>query len=443
MLLEIFQEDFVEWNSDSFAMVFPPILRRFKTFLMSRGIYVRCENNKRSTVAQEPTALLENDLDDLPQWPKRELDQMIRYGPEFQSLVFNKGTRSTVKVADNNNSDDTGTASADLKRMQTGKNKYLLPNDLYRKSDGYKKRPEQRQKARDGMETDSDDDSSKTYIPKWAKETPIECINTSRALMDLSKLYIHPQDKFGARHYERVLTLQKVIKGNPDKNTLQCLDLVIEKLQKIYEALRCNDGHKSHSLAGQLFAARQGVSACAQALIRPHNRFEDACAELRSTVKLHMGCTPRNVGLFQQTEEHFDNEEVDNGQYFIDRRYGGKLGYVQGGLQARGGRSSFKVDFEVDPAAITTAGRFASCVKRRGAGPHGTNQAIVKEESISGGHTWLTIHHELRHNRWIDGKDNPADAMTRSAAIKALENLIKTNKITLRMQGWVERAKTN
>ncbi|SZF01569.1 unnamed protein product [Blumeria hordei] len=128
MLLEIFQEDFVEWNSDSFAMVFPPILRRFKTFLMSRGIYVRCENNKRSTVAQEPTALLENDLDDLPQWPKRELDQMIRYGPEFQSLVFNKGTRSTVKVADNNNSDDTGTASADLKRMQTGKNKYLLPN---------------------------------------------------------------------------------------------------------------------------------------------------------------------------------------------------------------------------------------------------------------------------------------------------------------------------
>ncbi|CAD6498840.1 BgTH12-04498, partial [Blumeria graminis f. sp. triticale] len=38
MLLEIFREDFVEWDPDRFAMVFPPILRRFKTFLMSRGI---------------------------------------------------------------------------------------------------------------------------------------------------------------------------------------------------------------------------------------------------------------------------------------------------------------------------------------------------------------------------------------------------------------------
>ncbi|CAD6498650.1 BgTH12-04311 [Blumeria graminis f. sp. triticale] len=140
----------------------------------------------------------------------------------------------------------------------------------------------------------------------------------------------------------QVLTLQKVIKDNPDKNTLQCLDVVIEKLQKIYEALRCNYSHKSHSLAGKLYAVCQGESACAQALIRPHDRFEDACAELRSTVKVHMDCTPLNAGLFHQTEEHFDNEEVDNGQYFVDRRYGGKLGYVQRGLHARNGRSSFK-----------------------------------------------------------------------------------------------------
>ncbi|SZF05084.1 unnamed protein product [Blumeria hordei] len=374
MLLEIFQEDFVEWDSDNFAMVYPSILRRFKTFLMSRGIYVGYDNNKRSTVAQQLTALLENDLHDLPQWPKRELDQMIRYGPEFQSLIFNEGIRSTVKVTDNSNSDDTGTVSTDLKSTKTGKDKYIPPKgekeeeiiyptypsdcceDLYRKSDGYKKRPEQRQKAKDGMEIDSDDDSGKTYIPKWTKEILTECINTLRALMDLSKLYVNPQDKFGARHYEvlenklriffekcriagigenlfkdafstmlrdaahdyyfrhlaehledvtfndmvhkvkrrfhtkteeqnnlterRVLTLQKVIKDNPDKNTLQCLDLVIKKLQKIYEALRCNYGHKSHSLTGQLYAACQGVSAYAQALIRPHDGFEDACAEL-------------------------------------------------------------------------------------------------------------------------------------------------------------------
>ncbi|CAD6498841.1 BgTH12-04499 [Blumeria graminis f. sp. triticale] len=50
---------------------------------------------------------------------------MIRYGPEFQSHVFNEGIRSTVKVADNNNSDDYGAQSADLKSTKTGKNKYI------------------------------------------------------------------------------------------------------------------------------------------------------------------------------------------------------------------------------------------------------------------------------------------------------------------------------
>ncbi|SZF01380.1 unnamed protein product [Blumeria hordei] len=108
-------------------MDYPPILRRFKTFLMSRGIHSGGENNKRMTISQQLAASLENDLDDLLQWPKCEFDQMIRYGPEFQSLVFNEGIRNTVKVADNNNSDNTDAASADLKSMKTGKNKNILP----------------------------------------------------------------------------------------------------------------------------------------------------------------------------------------------------------------------------------------------------------------------------------------------------------------------------
>ncbi|KAI0993665.1 hypothetical protein K3495_g14518 [Podosphaera aphanis] len=140
----------------------------------------------------------------------------------------------------------------------------------------------------------------------------------------------------------RALTLLKVIRGNPDKNTLQCLDLVIEKLQKIYEALRCNYGHKSHSLAGQLYAACQGVSACSQALIRPHDGFEDACAELRSTVKIHMDCAPRNTGQFHQETEYDNDEKDNNGQYFVDRKYGERGGHKRGGFQGRGGRGSFR-----------------------------------------------------------------------------------------------------
>ena len=35
---------------------------------------------------------------------------------------------------------------------------------------------------------------------------------------------------------------------------------------------------------------------------------------------------------------------------------------------------------------------------------------------------------EIHEVQWIDGKDNPADAMTKSASNKALENLINTDK---------------
>jgi hypothetical protein len=41
--------------------------------------------------------------------------------------------------------------------------------------------------------------------------------------------------------------------------------------------------------------------------------------------------------------------------------------------------------------------------------------------------------------RWIDGRDNPADAMTKAGCNTAMEKLITSNKLNLRVQGWVNR----
>ena len=46
---------------------------------------------------------------------------------------------------------------------------------------------------------------------------------------------------------------------------------------------------------------------------------------------------------------------------------------------------------------------------------------------------------ELYEIRWINGKDNPADAMTKANPNKTLETLIDTNSITIRVEGWVKR----
>ena len=46
---------------------------------------------------------------------------------------------------------------------------------------------------------------------------------------------------------------------------------------------------------------------------------------------------------------------------------------------------------------------------------------------------------EITEVRWIDGKDNPADAMTKSTPNKALEMFIDSNQLSVRVEGWVQR----
>jgi hypothetical protein len=43
--------------------------------------------------------------------------------------------------------------------------------------------------------------------------------------------------------------------------------------------------------------------------------------------------------------------------------------------------------------------------------------------------------------RWIHNQDNPADALTKAATNKAMERLISSNKLNVRMKGYVKRAR--
>lgn len=44
---------------------------------------------------------------------------------------------------------------------------------------------------------------------------------------------------------------------------------------------------------------------------------------------------------------------------------------------------------------------------------------------------------EIAEVRWIDGRDNPADAMTKGNPNKSLEHFIDTNTLEVRIEGWV------
>jgi hypothetical protein len=46
---------------------------------------------------------------------------------------------------------------------------------------------------------------------------------------------------------------------------------------------------------------------------------------------------------------------------------------------------------------------------------------------------------ELTEIRWIDGTRNPADAMTKATPNRALRELVETNTLTVKIEGWVQR----
>ncbi|KHJ30040.1 hypothetical protein EV44_g3990 [Erysiphe necator] len=48
---------------------------------------------------------------------------------------------------------------------------------------------------------------------------------------------------------------------------------------------------------------------------------------------------------------------------------------------------------------------------------------------------------ELSEIRWINGNDNPADAMTKANATKALKSLIENGELLIQIEGWVQREK--
>ena len=46
---------------------------------------------------------------------------------------------------------------------------------------------------------------------------------------------------------------------------------------------------------------------------------------------------------------------------------------------------------------------------------------------------------ELQEVRWINGNDNPADALTKSSPNTALQRFVDTNRLSVRVEGWVKR----
>ena len=87
----------------------------------------------------------------------------------------------------------------------------------------------------------------------------------------------------------RATTLQRVISQNPDKDLSQCLELLIDKLQKIQKGLSVNY-QADYNLRDQVISACQGIPACKMVILKPSDSFESVCSDLRSVVGIELRC---------------------------------------------------------------------------------------------------------------------------------------------------------
>jgi lysyl-tRNA synthetase class I len=80
--------------------------------------------------------------------------------------------------------------------------------------------------------------------------------------------YFHTSENYQLFLNEwRTVMLKDVIASNHDKDLSQCLELLIDKLHRIYQAMAQHNGLSESSLTGQLVSACQGVEACSTVLI--------------------------------------------------------------------------------------------------------------------------------------------------------------------------------
>jgi len=113
------------------------------------------------------------------------------------------------------------------------------------------------------------------------------------------------------------ITLSKVIKENPTKNCLECLEIVLDLLIKIQPGLA--DYYRTEqSIRDQLVNACRGIAECNYALYKPATNYESLCAELRSAVALAMRERQEQQARQYLTEPELEYEAE---QHWTDRTY--------------------------------------------------------------------------------------------------------------------------
>ncbi|KAF7578000.1 hypothetical protein PtrM4_022400 [Pyrenophora tritici-repentis] len=326
MLIQDFQETFAGWSLNHFNAMDMRVRTAVKNILRDRGVYI--EKNSRNTIAQQLVNLLS--LTRSPDWPIDELNVM-RLNPDFKCRQIAEEAQHARTTQQSSNPPTQSasinyapspaqanvTALTNLAKVYSEEEKFsgdkydVLDNKIVIFKDHCEKvgitTPAQYKLAVSTMLRGK----ASAYYYNYIAPLNLDYDSIIKKLGE----YFHTSENYQMFLSEwRTIMLKDVIANNPDKTLTQCLDIVIDKLQLLHQAMTQQNGPSELALTSQLIAACQGVEACSAVLIRPASTFEAVASELRNAVGNWTRCHPRS---------QFNCEESDPSEdaFYTNRRY--------------------------------------------------------------------------------------------------------------------------
>ena len=156
----------------------------------------------------------------------------------------------------------------------------------------------------------------------------------------IAKLRIHfetEQNQFAYLAEWNNLSLRSTFQDNPDKDKLECLQIMLSKAIKVRNALG-TEYQTERTLRDKIVTACMGVAECNNALMNPANDYESLCAQLRSSISITAKVQNAQQFYTYQGDDNDDKYEQSLPYYehnWVDRTYN-----KRGGFRGRGRQSS-------------------------------------------------------------------------------------------------------
>ncbi|KAI1465558.1 uncharacterized protein F4812DRAFT_436635 [Daldinia caldariorum] len=104
---------------------------------------------------------------------------------------------------------------------------------------------------------------------------------------------------------QHTTTIYSVQAENPNKNLADCVEILIEKVQRIHKGISIHSGHNGLLLMGNILFAVQGHRAFDRVLIRPSEKFDGICLDLRAAANSYVRQQTINRGVNTSIINHY------------------------------------------------------------------------------------------------------------------------------------------